>query len=180
MIEAMTVVIILKIGLCGSSFCYYLSKHFNVQSDSIVMFSLFYSLSGFMAAYNWNIMWLDSIALAPLIILGLEKLVSEGKWKFYCITLALCVLTNYYISIMICIFLILYFIILILFIPWKQKGTALIRFALSSSILAACMAALSFLCPESWLLPEPNSPGRLSLRHLSTISLQKKYWRVNA
>ena len=141
MIEAMTVVIILKIGLCGSSFCYYLSKHFNVQSDSIVMFSLFYSLSGFMAAYNWNIMWLDSIALAPLIILGLEKLVSEGKWKFYCITLALCVLTNYYISIMICIFLILYFIILILFIPWKQKGTALIRFALSS-ILAACIAAI--------------------------------------
>ena len=141
LIEAMTVVIVAKIGLCGSSFCYYLSKHFNVEGDSIVMFSLFYSLSGFMAAYNWNIMWLDSIALAPLIILGLEKLVSEGKWKFYCVTLSLCVLTNYYISIMICIFLIIYFIILVLFLPWKQKAAALGRFAFSS-ILAACMAAL--------------------------------------
>lgn len=140
LIEFMTVLIVIKIGLCGSSFCYYLSKHFGVQNDSMVMFSLFYSLSGFIAAYNWNIMWLDSIALAPLIILGLEKLVSEGKWKYYCVTLALCVLSNYYISIMICIFLIIYFIILILFIPWKQKLTAFLRFA-SASILAACMAA---------------------------------------
>ena len=105
LIEFMTVLIVIKIGLCGASCCYYLSKHFDVINDSMVMFSLFYSLSGFMAAYNWNIMWLDSVALAPLVILGLEKLVSEGKWKYYCVTLALCVLANYYISIMICLFI---------------------------------------------------------------------------
>jgi uncharacterized membrane protein YfhO len=141
LIEFMTVLIVIKIGLCGASCCYYLSKHFDVINDSMVMFSLFYSLSGFMAAYNWNIMWLDSVALAPLVILGLEKLVSEGKWKYYCVTLALCVLANYYISIMICIFLILYFIILILYLPWKQKLRALLQFAFAS-LLAACLASI--------------------------------------
>ncbi len=141
LIEFMTVLIVIKIGLCGASCCYYFSKHFNVINDSMVMFSLFYSLSGFMAAYNWDIMWLDCIALAPLIILGLEKLVSAGKWKYYCVTLALCILTNYYISIMVCLFLILYFIILILFIPWKQKLRALIQFAFAS-LLAACLASV--------------------------------------
>lgn len=70
-------------------------------------------MSGYLAAYNWNVMWLDCIFLFPLIALGLEKLVTEGKYRLYCISLALCILSNYYISIMVCIFLVLYFLVLL-------------------------------------------------------------------
>ena len=112
--EFQTYFMVLKIGLCGLTFTYYIRKHFQTESWIVLCFSLFYALSGFMAAYNWNVMWLDVIVLAPLVILGLERLVIEGKCKLYCIALGLSILSNYYLSIMLCIFLTLYFIVLLI------------------------------------------------------------------
>lgn len=59
-------------------------------------------------------MWLDCILLFPLIMLGLEKLVKEKKGMLYCVTLGLSILSNYYISIMICLFMVIYFICLLI------------------------------------------------------------------
>ncbi len=113
LMEFMSYLVIVKVGLCGLTFCIYLRKHFQTESVTTVLFAVFYALSGYMAAYNWNIMWLDCVILFPLIIWGLERLVKEGKPVLYCVTLALSILTNFYISIMICIFLVLYFITLL-------------------------------------------------------------------
>ncbi len=112
-IEFMTYMIVLKIGLAGLSFCFYLSRHFKTKDPGISFFAIFYALSGYMAAYSWNIMWLDCLILAPLVLLGLERLVKEDKCLLYCLTLALSILSNYYISIMMCIFMVLYFILLL-------------------------------------------------------------------
>ena len=60
-----------------------------------------------MAAYSWNVMWLDCLALLPIIILGLEKLVKQNKVSMYVFALAISIWSNYYISIMICIFLVI-------------------------------------------------------------------------
>lgn len=144
LIEFMTYFVVLKIGACGFTFSYYLRKHFCSDSFSIIFFAVFYALSGYMAAYNWDVMWLDCIVLAPLILLGLERLVNEGKCKLYCITLALAILSNYYICIMICIYLVLYFFVLL--ISAKEKGKALLRFTWYS-LLAGGMAAV-LLLPE--------------------------------
>ena len=104
-IEFMTLVIVLKIGLSGLSFAWYLKKHFGTRDFGVGLFGIFYALSGYMAAYSWNIMWLDCILLFPLILLGLERLVKGKSGLLYCITLGLSILSNYYISIMICIFM---------------------------------------------------------------------------
>lgn len=144
LIEFITYFIVIKIGLSSLTFTYYLNKHFNRKDFSILFFSIFYAMSGYYAAYNWNVMWLDCIVLAPLIILGLERLVKEGKYKLYCITLALAILSNYYISIMICIYLVLYFFVLL--ITCKDRWKAFINFALYS-LLAGGMAAV-LLIPE--------------------------------
>lgn len=164
LMEFISYMVIIKIGLCSVSFTYYLEKHFKTQRYAIVLFSCFYALSGYMAAYNWNVMWLDCIILAPIIILGLEKLVNEGNCTLYCITLALCILSNYYLSIMICIFLVLYFAVLligydktvdtnsaainfpILYKVTNYYAKAIIRFAIYS-LLAGGMAAI-LLFPE--------------------------------
>ena len=129
-IEFMSVLMIVKIALCGTTFYIYLKSHFDLDSDNKIplVFSTAYALSGFVAAYSWNIMWMDSVMLAPLIILGLEKLVKEGKVVLYYITLAVSIFSNYYISIMICIFLVFYFAVLFL----NQKNgrwKAFLRFA---------------------------------------------------
>ncbi len=144
LMEFMSYIVIIKLGLCGLTSCIYLRKKFQTKSPVLVLVSCFYAMSGFMAAYNWNIMWLDCVILLPLIMLSLESLIKEGKWVLYCVTLALCIYTNYYISIMVCIFLVLYFMI-----QWLQeKGSlrAIRDFALFS-LLAGGMAAI-LLMPE--------------------------------
>ena len=88
---------------------WYLRKHCHTRDFGIAFFGISYALSGYMAAYSWNIMWLDCIILFPLIVLGLERLVREGKGLMYCMALGLSILSNYYISIMTCIFMVLYF-----------------------------------------------------------------------
>lgn len=107
--EFMSYLVILRTGLMGLTFSIYLRKTFDKADPAVILFSSCYALSGYLAAYNWNVMWLDCLILLPLILLGVERLVREGKWVLYTVTLGLCILTNYYISIMICIFLVLYF-----------------------------------------------------------------------
>lgn len=145
LIEFQSYLVILKIGLAGFSSCYYFRHHFQKKTPSLVFFSTFYALSGFMAAYNWNVMWLDVVVLAPLVILGLERLVTEGKYKLYCITLTVSILSNYYLCIMLCIYLVLYFL-LVLLPTAPKKLRALGQFAYFS-LLAGGMGAI-LLLPE--------------------------------
>lgn len=145
LMEFMSYFVIVKIGLCGLTASIYFSRRFHTKKYVIAFFSLFYAMSGYMAAYNWNVMWLDCIVLAPLILLGLESLVKEGKYKLYCLSLGLAILSNYYICIMICIYLVLYFLIVLLPLA-EKKVTACIRFAVFS-LLSGGLGAL-FLIPE--------------------------------
>lgn len=144
LIEFIGYLIVIKVGLCGLTACIYLRNHFGTKEWGTVLFACFYALSGFMAAYNYNIMWVDCVILLPLILLGLERLVKEGRCGLYCVTLALSIYTNYYLSIMICIFLVLYFLVLLA--TEKKRLRSIGLFALFS-LLAGGMAAM-LLIPE--------------------------------
>ena len=78
-IEFMSYLVIFKIGLCGFTMGYYLKKRFHRNDIALPVIAIFYALSGYMAAYSWNIMWLDCLWLAPLILLGLERLVRRNQ-----------------------------------------------------------------------------------------------------
>ena len=103
-IEFVTAMIVIKLGLCSVSMTYYLNsrhKKKGAEAYPAVIFGIFYALSGYMAAYQWNVMWLDCIWLFPLVILGLERLVRENKGMLYCFAYGMTVLSNYYIAIMV-------------------------------------------------------------------------------
>lgn len=140
LVEFLGYIVVIKTGLCGLTACLYFQKHFHTKDLAVLLFSMFYAFSGFMAAYNYNIMWLDCIWVLPLILLGLERLVKEGKCTLYCLTLAFSIYTNYYLSIMICIFLVLYFAVLLITEKEKRLRSAL-NFGLYS-LLAGGMAAV--------------------------------------
>ncbi|MCB7319293.1 YfhO family protein [Lacrimispora sp. 210928-DFI.3.58] len=152
-IEFMTILIVLKTALSGVAFTWYLRRHFGTMDFGAGLFGVFYALSGYMAAYSWNIMWLDCIMLFPLILLGLERLVMEKRGLLYCITLGLSILSNYYISIMICIFMVIYAIAQLILNPPKGLGDFVgigFRFGLYS-LLAGGLAAVVLL-PEIYAL----------------------------
>lgn len=163
-IEFMTLLIILKISASGLTFFLYIRHHYKLigkdgrmhknQMIPALVFSTAYALSGFVAAYSWDIMWMDCIALFPLIMIGLERLVQEKKAGLYYITLALCIFCNYYISIMICIFLVFEFALLF-FSQKKGKGGAILRFGWYSLLAGASSAIL--LLPEIAVLSVSGS-----------------------
>lgn len=159
LIEFMTVLILIKIGLCGSSFAFFVRKHFNTDDYMAALFGCFYALSGYMAAYSWDIMWLDCVFLAPVIFWGIEILVKEKKTALYCLSLGTSILSNFYIAIMICIFSVIYF--LILFFEesgsFVEKIKTLGRFALYS-LLAGGMGAV-LIIPEAIILSYSGSSG---------------------
>lgn len=147
-IEIMNAFIIIKAGLCSSTFAYYISKHFKTKNLSIAAFSIFYALSSYFAAFSWNLMWLDCLILLPLILLGLERLVKENKCFLYCVSLGFAIMSNYYIGIMICIFCVLYYIFLI----YSDKNVKSIKYYIERvfnfviySLLSGGFAAAVFL-----------------------------------
>lgn len=147
-IEFITYGIVLRMALSSLTMTYYLNKHNETNSLGSSFFGIFYGLSGYMAAYSWNIMWLDCLFLFPLIILGLEQLVKKDRCMLYCVTLAFCIYSNYYISIMVCISLVLYFAVQLILMRGDDYNypKKVLNFGLYS-LLAGGLAAV-MLFPE--------------------------------
>ena len=109
-LEFMTVMIVIKIALCGLTMSYYLVNKYKFDSFIVVPFAILYAFSGYIGAYYWNIMWLDNILLFPLLILGFENAYNGKKPYLYITMLALSILCNYYIGAITCLFFVVYFV----------------------------------------------------------------------
>lgn len=109
--EAIATMILLQAALSSASFCYYLKKSHGEHSPVSAAFGVLYSFCGFFIAYYWNLMWLDAMVLFPLMVLGIEKIINERKPALYIFSLAMLLLTSYYMGFMACIFAVLYFLV---------------------------------------------------------------------
>lgn len=112
--EFMAVATLIKIGLAGLTFSIFLKGMYKRSDLSTVAFSTLYGLCAFSMGYYWTLMWLDCVALLPLIMLGLNKLIDEGKYKMYVFSLAACMFCHYYIGTFICMFVAVYYIVAVL------------------------------------------------------------------
>lgn len=102
--------VVFKIGIAGLCFAIFLRYTFKRNNWSLAMFSPMYALCSFIMGYYWNVIWLDTIAILPLVVTGTVALMREGKFRLYIISLALSILANYYIGLFTCIFVLLCYI----------------------------------------------------------------------
>ena len=107
--EALTLFLTIKIGCAGLFFAVFLKHTFNKNDISITAFAICYALCSYIMGYYWNIIWIDTVALLPLVVLGTVKLFKEGKYKLYAISLALSLLSSFYIGLFTCIFTVMVF-----------------------------------------------------------------------
>ncbi len=100
---------LLKISLSATAL-YALLRH-RLQKDSVlaVAGSVAYGFCGYMLAYISQFMWTDLLVFAPLVLLGLERLIFQQKPLAYTFTLAFTFLCNFYLGFCLCIFLVMYF-----------------------------------------------------------------------
>ena len=110
MTEAIMTMLILKSGLSGLTFSIFLDKTRRTNGVGFTIFSVMYALCSYGTLYQFNTMWMDAMIWLPLIALGIEGMVTEGKFKLFVISLALAICSNYYIGYMLCIFVFFYFL----------------------------------------------------------------------
>ena len=99
----------IRLALASAFFSLMLKKLYGKDDIATALFGCFYGLCAWAMAYLWNIMWVDTFALLPLVVLGMVKLLTERKFLLYTITLFLSVFANYYIGLFTCIFVLLAF-----------------------------------------------------------------------
>ena len=146
--EGITVILVIKIGLAGSFMAIYL-KYLGKECNMVtVAFATLYALCSYVMAYYWCIMWLDAVMLLPLCILGLNRLIDDGRAVMYVVSLALVVFSNYYMAIMVCIFIMFYYPVLY-FLKVKNGGIRKCAIttgkAVGYSFLGIAMAAVMLL-----------------------------------
>lgn len=139
---AVSLIVTLKIILCGWSFAYAALHRSRVkyQHPGVIPLAVAYSMSNFVIGYYWNVMWMDCIFIFPLIILGFDYLVEKKDARLYILTLFYALFCNYYIGFMICIFLVIW-AITYHYNSLRDLGRTAWLFAVSS-LLAGGMAAI--------------------------------------
>lgn len=110
LLEFFSLLVPIKLGLSSLFFAIFLKKLFQKDDLSITLFGCFYGLCAWALGYQWNVMWLDTFALLPLVALGTIALLRDKKFILYTVTLFLSVFSNYYIGFFVCIFVLLLFI----------------------------------------------------------------------
>lgn len=109
--EAILLFVFIKIALCSFCFSYYLKNSFKKNDIFVAIFGIMYGFMAFITSFYWNIMWLDSIYLFPIVALGIDRLVKDGSYKTYLFSLMLCIIVNFYVAFFVCIFVTIYFLI---------------------------------------------------------------------
>lgn len=146
--EAVLFLILLKVGLSGACFSWYLKGVHKRDDLAVVAFSLLYALSGYVLAYSWCIMWLDALYLLPVVVLGLVYLIRDGRGILFCLSLALVIFSNFYTAIFVCIFILLYFPVCLLQYHGFKKPAVLLKKTIlfgGYALLAAGLTAVIML-----------------------------------
>lgn len=152
--DAVLLITLLKIATSGLTFYLYSYFSRNKHSWFYVAISSGYALSGYSLAYSWNIMWLDTILLLPLVILGLIYLIRNKNNWLYIVSLAAILISNYYTAFFVCVFLFCYYWVLYvqeknhnysnLLKSKKQGFLTFLKFGFGS-LLSAGLAAITLL-----------------------------------
>ena len=110
-LEAMYCILVLKCGFTGLTFGYFIGEKFSFRRSVTVMFSVLYALTSFAVVMQHNVMWTDNLIAFPLILAGLDGLITRGHFRMFTLALAYAVLSNFYIGYMVCLFVLLWFFV---------------------------------------------------------------------
>ncbi len=177
LLEFFSLLVPVKLGLAGLSFAYFLHKLFGKRDLSIAVFGGFYGLCAWALGFQWNIMWLDTFALLPMVVLGTVSLLQEKKFVLYTVSLFFSVFANYYIGLFTCIFVFLLFFVyqFCRWGGWKKFFRDLLRIALFSA-LAIGMTAILELPAFAALQTTQSSVNKFPTTFRLNIAKEHTLW----
>ena len=169
-------IVILKPAFAAMTMLGFLRNRCGKFSPLLMGGAVAYGLSSYMMAFFAQAMWTDCVIYAPLILLGLEYLLAGKGNALYMAMLALAVISNFYISFAICLFLVFYVLTRTLPLIWQKDGCGFkgvlklwLKFA-GYSMIGGCIGAVVLI------------PVALTLTHTIASELgapEKMEWYKN-
>ena len=113
----MIVTLAVETGACAVSALYYFRhtyinslQHGRINDGITLVFSIAYAMCNYILAYQYNLMWLTSLVLVPILMLGIEKIVRKNDYRLYIVTLFFVFVVNFYFAWFVCILSFLWFV----------------------------------------------------------------------
>ena len=144
-LESMSVFLLIKIMISAFTMSFYSYKRVNDKA-LIIISGLLYSACGYTIQYYTNIMFLDTVMVFPLLVLFLEDLILEGKYRNYILLLILVMLTNIQL-----VYMVLLYVILKSWILLKGLDTDIIG---ERILCLGCATLTSILISGVFLIPD--------------------------
>ena len=158
----MNILYLLKASFASLFAAYYLYRRFRPASSSkkalTIILATSYALSQYMIAQSSNMMWLDGVYMLPLMLAGVEKLVSDKKSTLFIVSSALALCFNWYTGIIDLVFAGFWFLFECVRIAMTQESKpglkkfaiSLLRFAIAS--VSAMLISAAILLPTLSML----------------------------
>lgn len=150
------VTMLIQIGMCSATMLYYLghTSRNTIRADKMnvplcMTFAVAYSMCDYIIAYQYNYIWLISLMLAPIVMLGVERLTEGRGAGFYIVTLTLVFITNFYFAWFICILSFVWYVDCcrgtvkqVLRITGRYIGSSVWAAVISAFVLVPCFLAV--------------------------------------
>lgn len=109
LLNAMSFFLMLKICVSAGTMSFYYRKTFpRITGIWHILVGILYASSGFAIQYYTNLHFLDIMALFPIIIYFTDRLLKEYKFVGYIVIMALGFVINFYLMVMVGIYLVIY------------------------------------------------------------------------
>ena len=108
---AILFIYIIKVSLSGLTMFLLLKNKKDESNFSTILFSTCYALSSFVINYFFSVFWFDSLYLAPLVMLGIDKMFKNEKISLiYIFSLASAIICNIQMGFGLCIYSVIYYL----------------------------------------------------------------------
>lgn len=154
-LESMMLLQMCKVGAAGLTFCIYAQKSKGLKPLQSLLFSNMYAMMAYVVIQLIDPMWIDGPIFLPLIILGVEYLIDDGRKINYIIPTALMFIANFYIGFMIAIFVAIYFVYY-LFFGKTRKYKDVMEYAKTIGIMIVSTIVV-LMCSIIMILPVYNA-----------------------
>lgn len=162
MFDFVNLLVCLKLMLCAATaYCLFRRRFTSLGRLGAAVLSSMYAFSGFNLLFYQNIVWLDTAYLFPLLLIGLDRLLTERKMGLYIGILCAELFVNYYLSYMIAVFLLIaagLYLILCCSKGERRRGTVLF---IGANLIAMCLTAVVWLPSLSQFLNSARSTSLL-------------------
>jgi len=141
-----------------------------------VALAAMYALSTHMIVYGANISYISAMAVFPILMLYVDRLIRDGKWRGYSVALAVSILLSFQLSVVSSIFVLIYF----LAGDYGDFRTLLKRLKskVLADILAVGMAAIVILnnLGSSFVAESMDTDFNMSGFITSAVDMVKQLW----